>query len=127
MKYNPASGTSDEAIICTVNFTVAFSPIRSSTIPTLYINNRLTKKYIDQRFIEILSVDVLLNTVMAIINATSILGRKATPPSLGIAFLWIFLLSGLSYSPLFLQKSKICGMNMNPHTVLSANAKKERI
>ena len=56
--------------------------------------------------------------------AISILGIKDTPPKRGTAFLCTFLASGVSYSFLFLQNERICGIIMNPQMALMANAKR---
>ena len=56
--------------------------------------------------------------------AISMLGIKETPPKRGTALLCIFLASGVSYSFLFLQNERICGIIMNPQTALIEKAKR---
>ena len=56
--------------------------------------------------------------------AISMLGIKDTPPKRGTAFSCTFRASGVSYSFLFLQNERICGIIMNPQIALMVNAKR---
>ena len=53
---------------------------------------------------------------------SNMLGVKAIPPKRGIRHLWTFLLFGISYRFLSLQKLSSMGININPHSVLITNA-----
>ena len=59
---------------------------------------------------------------MVTIEANNILGKKVIPPSLGVAFLWIFRSLGISYRHLRLQKSRIRGVYATPHIILNRKA-----
>ena len=50
------------------------------------------------------------------------LGKKQTPPNLGMEFLCILRALGVSYNFLRLQKLIICGIVMMPHIALRQKA-----